>query len=377
MSTHPISKLSILYLLSGLLLFITCKPKSKTESASVEISPQKGLLFNKELPLKKIDSFVKTQQELHKIPAVSLALIKNGQIAYFKNYGVVNINSNEPITQNAVFEAASITKPVFAYTVCKLAQKNVIDLDASLHKRFPFPKDIIERYPCYENITARHVLNHTTGLNNWGVHLNQCPGEQYGYSGQGFEYLTKALAQSFTEEMDRKIMNHLKEEVLEPFAMKNTYFIDSIKLKELCVDGHLEGKPQTQTFPESPEMAYGMHCNSLDIAKFSIGLLNRSGLTDTMSSEMFTIQTEVVLNDKEFDSNYSQGYGLGLYIRDSPYGMVFGHSGSNYDFKCLFEVYNDLKMGYVIMTNSDTGDLLNDQMANFLVEGFNNSKKIK
>ena len=355
--------------LCNALVFTACQSKSKVGLSNPSTSDEKGLLFQSELALSSIDSFVRSQQNIHEIPAVSLALIKDGTIVYFKNYGVINSDTKVAVSEESVFEAASITKPVFAYTVCKLAQKKLIDLDKPMHERFPFPEDDIQKYPCYKNMTPRHVLTHTSGLNNWGVELNHCPGEKFGYSGQGFEFLTKALAQSFTEEMDRKIMKYLKEEVLIPFDMNSTFFIESDTLKARCVTGHLEGTPQAQIFPESPEMAYGMHSNAEDIAKFAIGLLNRDGLSDAMSTDFFQFHTLLETDQKEYKSDYDQAYGLGIYLRDSPYGMVFGHSGSNYDFKCLFEVYDQLKMGYVIMTNSDTGDLLNNQIAKFLIEG--------
>ena len=281
----------------------------------------------------------------------------------------MNANTQEPIAQEAVFEAASITKPVFAYTVCKLAQKGLIDLDETLHERFSFGS-LAEMNPCYKEITVRHVLSHVSGLPNWGTEMIACPGEQFGYSGQGFEFLTKALAKSYTEVMDRKILAYLNEEVLTPFEMTNTYFVESPELTQLCVDGHLEGKPTEQTFPKSPEMAFGMHCNAIDIAKFGIAMLQREGLNEQMANELFTIQTVVPDDEKEYNSDYEQGYSLGFYIRKSSHGKVFGHSGSNYDFKCLFEIYDDLKMGYVVMTNSDTGDMLTDEMAKFLVEGY-------
>ncbi len=361
---------SCFFVLSGLLVFTACQPKSKVGVSNSSSGQEKGLLFDTELSLSRIDSFVQAQQEIYQIPAVSLALIKEGRIIYSNNFGVVNSQTKQAVSEKSIFEAASITKPVFAYTICRLAEKKLIDLDEPMHNRFPFPTDQIQKYPCYKDITPRHVLTHTSGLNNWGIELIRCPGEEYGYSGQGFEYLTKALARSFTEEMDRKIMQHLKEEVLIPFEMNDTFFIESDTLNARCVTGHLEGKPQAQIFPESPEMAFGMHSNAKDIAKFAIGLLNRTDLSDEMSNDFFKIHTVLDMDQKEYKSEYDQGYGLGIYLRDSPYGMVFGHSGSNYDFKCLFEVYDQLKMGYVIMTNSDTGDQLNNQMANFLIEGF-------
>lgn len=54
---------------------------------------------------------------------------------------------------------------------------------------------------------------------------------------------------------------------------------------------------------------------------------------------------------------------------ETPIGKTFGHGGNNGDFKCLFEVYKDQKMGYVIFTNSNTSDALLQNMRKFLVEG--------
>jgi len=360
--------LGFLLLISIPLFGLSFLNKPTDQAKKIYDFGEKGILFQSELPTVVLDSFIYANQREHNIPAVSLSIIKDGKIIYTKNYGVINSITKEPITEKSVFEAASITKPIFAYTVCRLAQKGIINLDSPLHKRFPFPE--LEKYSCYKDMTARHVLSHVSGLPNWGTNMINCPGKKYGYSGQGFEYLTKALARSFTQEMNLTIAKYLEEEeVITPFKMSNTYFTESNELKSFCVDGHLNNKPTKQIFPTSPEMAYGMHCDSEGIAKFAIALLNRSGLSEEMAKDMFTIHTIVPDTQKEFDRNYTQGYGLGLYIRNSQYGKTFGHSGSNGDFKSLFEVYDDLKMGYVIMTNSDTGDKLTKKMAAFLIEG--------
>ena len=59
---------------------------------------------------------------------VSLALIKEGKVIYHKTYGIRNLMTNASITESTLFEAASITKPVFAYTVHRLEEKGIIDL---------------------------------------------------------------------------------------------------------------------------------------------------------------------------------------------------------------------------------------------------------
>lgn len=338
-----------------------------TSQAFDQVSNSGVLLKNTTVPTLEIDEFIEQNRVEYNIPAVSLAIIKDGQIVYAKNYGVKNSITREPVDDQSVFEAASISKPVFAYVVCRLAQEGEIDLDAPIHQRFGFPE--IANSPGYHRMTARHILTHVSGFPNWGAKLIHEPGTTYGYSGQGFEYLTKALARTYTNKMNRIISGYLEEYVLDPFEMSNTFYVKSRTLKKRCVDGHLENKPNDHHFPTDYEMAFGMHANATDIALFAIGMLNRVGLEEKMAHEMFTIHTPMPDHEKEFDTEYEQGYGLGFYIRDSPYGMVFGHSGSNYDFECLFEVYDELKMGYVIMTNSDSGDQLTFKMANFLIEG--------
>ena len=99
-------------------------------------------------------------------------------------------------------------------------------------------------------------------------------------------------------------------------------------------------------------------------------MMHREGLTNEMAKDIFTIHTPMPEHEKEFETEFKEGYGLGFYLRESPYGLVFGHSGSNGDFEGLFEVYDDLKMGYVILTNSNTGDKLAFEMYKFLVEGY-------
>ena len=61
--------------------------------------------------------------------------------------------------------------------------------------------------------------------------------------------------------------------------------------------------------------------------------------------------------------------GLSLNIRQLRYGKVFGHGGNNGDFRCMFEVYKDLEMGYVMFTNANTAYPFLEVLPAFLVEG--------
>lgn len=81
--------------------------------------------------------------------------------------------------------------------------------------------------------------------------------------------------------------------------------------------------------------------------------------------------TKGYMHDPQYwnDPNNREGAGLGIFVRKSDYGETFFHGGNNGDFKCMFEVYKDLKMGYVCYTNSDTGSELTIDLWQLLIEG--------
>lgn len=98
------------------------------------------------------------------MPAVSIALIRDGRLAWRRAFGVKDTGTNEPVDVDSVFAASSDTKPVFAYGVMKLAERGVINLDTPLVK---YTSRRVTPDPRVELITARHVLTHTTGFPNW------------------------------------------------------------------------------------------------------------------------------------------------------------------------------------------------------------------
>ncbi len=139
-----------------------------------DLLPQKGILhdFDDE-KAGFLDQFIDEYREYFGIPGVSLALIKNGKVVYHQTYGWQNNITKEPVTENSLFEAASITKPVFAFIVLRLVEKGIIDLDKPPHEYLPF--DELERSPDYKLMTGRHVLIHQSGLPNWGRNLRILP----------------------------------------------------------------------------------------------------------------------------------------------------------------------------------------------------------
>lgn len=353
---------------------VIAKVGQEVKAATITISsepapdllPEKGILHNFTMAdAAKVDQFIETYQKYYKIPGASLALIKDGKVVYHKTYGLKNTFTGEKVEENTLFEAASITKPVFAFAVQRLAERGVIDMDKPLYEYLPYPD--IEYDERYKLITAKHVLTHRTGFPNWRdgkLIIKFTPGTGYGYSGEGFEYL-KMVVEKIT---GKKVEQVLQEEVIEPMGLYHTFFSRNDSLRKMVANGHYEFLPNFDQLPEKPGMAYSMHTEAKIFTRFMLYLLEQKGLKKETYDNMF---------QKHSDFNWDPGeqpkipayMGMSLEIRETPFGKSFGHGGNNGDFKCKFEVYKDLKMGYVLFTNSNTSDYLLEAMRMFLVEG--------
>jgi len=109
-----------------------------------------GFAQSKTTQLRNIDqsTITRLQQNIPglmqkgKIPGLSIALIRDGKTYWVKSFGVKNTETKQPVSDDTVFEAASLSKPVVAYAVLKLADQGKIDLDTPLTKYLPGTYDV-------------------------------------------------------------------------------------------------------------------------------------------------------------------------------------------------------------------------------------------
>jgi hypothetical protein len=132
------------------------------------------------------------------VPGVSVAILRDAKLFWRRGFGVKDIVTNEPVDNDTVFEAASTSKPVFAYAVMKLCERGVMDLDTPLTKYTSRP--YLEGDPRLALITARHVLAHTSGFQNFrtreeALSIHFTPGTQWSYSGEGYSYLQSVVTE--------------------------------------------------------------------------------------------------------------------------------------------------------------------------------------
>src|SRR5499426_3611769 len=171
----------------------------------------------KEQLIAKLEQGVPQLMKDGDVPGLSIALLRDAELVWRHGFGVKNTKTNEPVADDTVFEAASLSKPVFAYAVLKLLDAGKFDLDKPLNQYLPGNYDVGEDQRLSQ-ITARHVLSHTPGFPNWrpqggALKIHFTPGERFSYSGEGFVYLSKVIervtGEKFNEFMKRMVFDPL------------------------------------------------------------------------------------------------------------------------------------------------------------------------
>ena len=160
--------------------------------------------------------------ELASVPGLALGIV-DGKRVWRRGFGDAIEESDQPVSEETVFEAASLGKPVFAYAMLRLVEAGVLDLNRPLYDYLPLPD---ANGPRMRRVTARHVLSHTAGLPNWRQQPSQLepssdPGSGFSYSGEGYFYLQR-VAEKLTDKPFGRLM---REQVLDPLGMKQSSFV--------------------------------------------------------------------------------------------------------------------------------------------------------
>ncbi len=333
--------------------------------------PERGALFTFDKASEAtLDQTVQALMEHFEVPGLSLALVKDGKLRFHNTYGVRNAYSGAPVVEDTLFEAASITKAVFAFAVNRLAERGVIDLDKPLYQYLPF--EDIAHDKRYQKITGRMALSHQTGFPNWRwnnddgkIDIKFYPGIKYGYSGEGFEYLGRVVSHLTGKPLEQVLL----EEALQPMVFTaNTFFSDRPELHQQASRGHLAGMTGPHGFPDEVGVAHSMYTEAKTFAGFMVSLLARKGLSAEGYEKMLEPQIEVPL-DPEEQPQWPSRYGLGFHLMNTPFGLAYGHGGNNGNFTCQFELYPEQNMGFAIFTNADTGSLLVNALREYLIIG--------
>lgn len=336
----------------------------------IEIKDFEGVYISKD----SINSFIKIKMKEYDIPGVSLAIINDGEIVHHQTFGYANLEQKLNVTEETIFEGASISKSVFAFFVMKYVEEDKLNLDKPLFEYLEYP-DIMHDNR-YKNITARMVLSHRSGLPNWRENekdkklaIKFDPGTAFEYSGEGYQYLAMVLKQIEGGDWDNLEMA-FQNKVAKPLKMKNTTFIPSKYIEQKKAEPYDKNnqwidlknnywyKKDKGVFVASSSI----HTEPIDFSKWMIAVMDKEHLSESSYNELFKHHSK--LNTSESGITYY--YSLGFITGDNEYQNTYFHSGSNDGFTCWYILDTDKDWGFTIFTNSVFGEELGENLFGYL-----------
>ncbi|SPE36562.1 conserved exported hypothetical protein [Candidatus Sulfopaludibacter sp. SbA6] len=307
------------------------------------------------------------------VPGLSIALVDGGKIAWVGSFGVKSTQTGERVDDRTVFQAASLSKVVFAYAVLQLADQGKLDLDTPLSRYLP---NYVENDNRINLITARHVLTHRTGFPNWRpggkpLTIQFTPGERFSYSGEGFVYLQKAV-EKITEQ---PLEAFVRQTVFVPLGMTDSSYVWQEKYETAAAAGHNGGgapsrlyKPREGGSPINggggPSAASSLLTTARDYARFAIAVMNGTGLKTETARLMLAPQSPVdagcsnCIGRPVTKTSDTISWGLGLGLEETAGGRSFWHWGDNGDFKAFVAASPSAKRAVAIFTNSSNGMMI-------------------
>ncbi|WP_438423601.1 serine hydrolase [Aquimarina macrocephali] len=370
-------KSSITILLT-IILFQSCAEESNT-NATIDLikKVETGLTTRVHIDGDSTWS-IEERMEHYGIPGVSIAVIHNGEIAWSKGYGVMDKESNTPVTEQTLFQASRLSMPVTAYGALRLVEQNKVELDENINsylKSWKLPENEITKQ---KKVTTKNLLNHssrTTAHYLLGYNKDSTvptlldilngnppaenepiiaeePDEIIYISDGGY-----AIIQQMMMDIEgKKFPELINELVLRPLEMNNSTFHQSLTTEQLtkAATGYLPNGSDKRNV--HPAMAVnGLWANAEDLAKFIINIQqtlkgkSAKGLSKEMTALMLT-----PYGKRSPESKFE--YALGFQRLDKKDETYLRHWGWDDGFYNEMVAHKDKGYGVIVLTNSTFPD---------------------
>jgi CubicO group peptidase (beta-lactamase class C family) len=304
------------------------------------------------------------------IPSVSIALIKDGKLAWSRNFGGAS--------SNTIYQAASLSKLVSAVAALRLVERGMLGLDRNVNDDligWHLPEnDMTRAHP----VTLRGLLSMMAGVgvpgyvgykpgvplpslpqilnglppaNSPPVRVEAIPGSHYAYSGGGY-----GIVQALIEAKTRlSYQGALEKLVLRPANMPDSFFLQPPPpdVAARAAPGHYaDGKQLAGGWRIIPELAAGgLWSSATDLANLLLTLARAYRgephvlLTKSVARAMMTRQG-------------NGPYGLGGAVDGSGKALVLMKRGQNVGYQGYMLIFPEVGQGMVVLTNSDNGTIL-------------------
>jgi len=292
------------------------------------------------------------------IPSVSIAHIEEGKLVFIGAYGLQA--PGVPATTRTLYNIASLSKPISAEVILRLASKGKLTLDEPMYLYWTDPD--IANDDRRKLLTPRLALSHQTGFPNWRRQTGRVlifkhnPGETFGYSGEGYEYVARFAQKKMATDFETLA----QQLVLDPLGMKDTAYTG-----RPWFDGRIALPTDAQGIALEPEIADQWIASDLvyttpnDYAKFVLSVLRGRDLTPAISKERSRIQiaekSALCSSSDTEGCPAAAGFGLGWEVFVIGNETYLTHDGSDDGVATFVYINLTRKTSTVIFTNSSNG----------------------
>lgn len=333
-----------------------------------------------------LDQAVPESMEKHNIAGAAVGLIHDGKIVYLKGYGFADAAKEVPVTENTLFQAASISKSLTAWGIMNLVEQEKLELDEPVSTyltRWELPPSKFDA----NGVTIRRLLSHTSGIANVGgytgfgpdeslqtleesltspkdadekgVRLVRQPGTRISYSGGAYTLLQLVIE----EVTNLSFEEYMKNEVLTPLGMDQSSFTPDLAMAEnLSVVYGKDGAPSPSRL-FTAKSAAGLYTTAHDLSAWAVAMIPSS--ENSQGGQVLNPETVQEMFLRQADVNSPFTYGLGYMVQEvlfTDLTEVF-HTGTNLPGWCsVVSTVPEEGEGLVILTNSPGGAALRHEI---------------
>ena len=318
---------------------------------------------------------------LHGVPGVGVAVIDDDEIEWTRGYGLKEVGGSEPVTGRTLFQACSISKPVTAVAVMRLAQEGALDLDRDVNEYLTSWK-VPANGSWQPRVTLRQLLSHTAGTTVHGVEgyhresklpsltqvlegeapvttppvrVSALPGVGFRYSGGG----TTIVQQVLEDVVEQPFPKLMRELVLGPLGMGDSTYeqpLPECRRADAAVGHHADGTPLSGKWNAyAARAAAGLWTTPRDLCLLIIEVQRavRDGEGTLLKRE--TAEEMLAPQPGGAEGMFGGHMGMGFFLLGKGETLRFGHGGDNEGFKCEMIGYARQGLGAAVMTNHDHG----------------------
>lgn len=388
-SPRQIHSLIILIIISSLLMSVGCETAGSLAQKRIE-AVEKGLL--EAVAIKGMKTKVKTleeQMQYYRVPGLSIAVLEDFNIAWARGYGHKQQGIIDPVSTDTLFQAGTLTMALTAAAILRASESGQIDLDEDINTYLKSWSLQAQSDAGRGRITPLGLLLHTAGISDQtfagypeGQELPDLKaildgkkpattpliwrrwpiGSEPRFSQPGYLILQKILmdisGQAFESYMDTNILSQAGME----HSLLTADLPEDIRYQ--AASGHLrEGRPLDGKWNRHPELAVsGLWTSASDLAGFVLALISdargQTGrlLSSTSARRMLTPQI------------YNQG--IAFTVDDVGDNLNFHLRGSSEGYRAFVVAYPSSGKGAVLMTNSDNGQFLIEEILRALAAAY-------